>query len=140
MTMMFDSLRTVGQQRTTTPYFLRRPARRLPVTLYLAKALRGEKSTGHQDRTYQITTYQPPHDHTHAKETKTQREGILMPLQYADDLSRVGVNCPEVMAENEIKARTHALLEESNLHINPSKTEEYNISIASKDGDWRKCK
>ena len=104
-------------------------------TLYLAKALQENQQPSHQDHAY--ASLVRPTDHNYSK-PDTSKEGVLISLQYADDISWIGINCPEKISQ--IKARTPALLAQRNLHINHTKTEEYRVNIESKEGDWRKCK
>ena len=104
-------------------------------TLYLAKALQENQQPSHQDHTYASLTRAT--DHNYSK-PDTSEEGVLIALQYADDISWIGISCPEKISQ--IKARTPTLLAQRNLHINHTKTEEYSVNIESKEGDWRKCK
>lgn len=61
-----------------------------------------------------------------------------MDLQYADDISWVAVNCSEAIQYQ--KDTTPTRLWERNLKVNSTKTEEFVINHANREGNWRKCK
>ena len=70
-------------------------------TLYLAKALQENQQPSHQDHAY--ASLVRPTDHNYSK-PDTSKEGVLISLQYADDISWIGINCPEKISQ--IKARS----------------------------------
>ena len=103
-------------------------------TLYLANALKdfADKSDKGSENHPELATH--IRDHCYAN---VRRTGMLIPLQYADDICWLGINSAHSI-EN-IKKKIPGLLEKRNLIINNEKTEEYQIQ---KEGDmeWKKCK
>ncbi len=99
-------------------------------TLYLANALAAEyQSTANQENHTEL----PPHLRDHCY-SRMQRTGTIIPLQYADDICWVGLNCEHSI--NNIKKFIPDALSSRNLSVNHQKTEEFKIT---RDGDpsWR---
>ena len=103
-------------------------------TLYLAHALREEPEQHPEDTENHPELAPHLRDHCYAD---MKRSGLLIPLQYADDICWLGMNCRHSL-EN-VKNRIPGMLEQRNLMINHEKTEEYQIR---REGDeaWKKCK
>ena len=102
-------------------------------TLYLAKALSTEKD---DDMTTENHTELAPHLRDHCY-SQLERTGTFIPLQYADDICWLGMNCDHSITS--VKKEIPRKLAERNLLINEDKTEEYTIE-RNKDDRWRKCK
>ena len=102
-------------------------------TLYLAKALSTE--TDFTDNTENHRELAPHlRDHCYSK---MQRTGTLIPLQYADDICWLGMNCKHSVEQ--VEGTIPDILASRNLLINKEKTEKYEIK-KNGDGSWRKCK
>ena len=112
-------------------------------TLYLAKALReGEPDIPDSliyDHTYYLTETHLINaagtDHTYSKHPG---KGFMTELQYADDISWITGNFEN--GTKHMKEVIPARLRDRNLTINASKTEEYTINHASREGAWKTCK
>ena len=103
-------------------------------TLYLAKAL--EECKDRNENCDEKNLELPPHlrDHTYSQ---VKRTGTVIPLQYADDICWLAMNCSHSI-EN-VKQQIPSALEKRNLLINQEKTEEYRIRKDS-EMEWKKCK
>ena len=66
-----------------------------------------------------------------------QRTGTLIPLQYADDICWLGMNCKHSVEQ--VEGTIPETLASRILLINKEKTEKYEIK-KNGDGAWRKCK
>lgn len=103
-------------------------------TLYLANAMKEE----HANESDGVENHPelPSHLRDHCY-SKLERTGVMIPLQYADDICWLGMNCNHSI--DNIKRKIPEMLKERNLMINPDKTEEYQIR---KDGpeEWKRCK
>ena len=102
-------------------------------TLYLAKALEEENMTNEEKENHPEL---PPHLRDHCYST-LKRTGSVIPLQYADDICWLAMNCPHSI-EN-VKRNIPEQLEKRNLLINQDKTEEFTIRKGG-DESWMKCK
>ena len=102
-------------------------------TLYLACALSYDSDNKEEIENHPEL---PPHLRDHCY-SNLQRTGTLIPLQYADDICWLGMNCKHNIER--VREEIPEKLKDRNLLINQEKTEEYTIE---KDGDqhWRKCK
>ena len=94
-------------------------------TLYLAKTLSKIKETPGLPREVQ--------DHSYAEYTDS---GVLINLQYADDICWVGGNCSGAIEL--LKQQIPEILSEHDLLINLAKTEEYIVN--REETAWEKCK
>jgi exonuclease III len=110
-------------------------------TLYLAKALSTMHSSALKDHNYQrvedpVTKPGLPTelmDHGYAQYFDS---GVVINLQYADDITWVGGNCPHAMTR--LKNTIPGILAERYLTINTTKTEEY---TAGRDKmSWQDCR
>ena len=92
--------------------------------IYLAEALQP---------TFSITN--PPHreDHNYCKNVNTN---ILIDQQYADDISWIANDVKEIQ---DLKREVPLILEDKNLIVNNTKTEEYEV-VRGGDDKWKKCK
>lgn len=111
-------------------------------TLYLARALEvdNNKSSCTADHTYAkinptSESILPPHLRDHNYSIK-QENNITIDQQYADD---IGWITNSQYKTTQVKQNIPKKLEERNLQVNQSKTEEY---IIKRNGDekWKKCK
>ena len=102
-------------------------------TLYLANAM---KDTTDTPVTRENHPNLAPHIRDHCYSTNN-RTGLMIPLQYADDICWLGMNSSHTISD--VKDTIPEQLAKRNLTINNAKTEEY---IISKNGDpaWMKCK
>mgnify|MGYP001798179549 FL=1 len=102
-------------------------------TLYLSRAL---SSNNNSEENIENHPELPPHLRDHCY-SSLQRTGTLIPLQYADDICWLGMNCKHSVES--VREKIPQRLAERNLLINNDKTEEY---VITKDGDqqWKKCK
>ena len=102
-------------------------------TLYLAKALSIETDCTDDTENHRELA---PHLRDHCY-SKLQRTGTLIPLQYADDICWLGMNCKHSVEQ--VEGTIPETLATRNLLINKEKTEKYEIK-KNGDGSWRKCK
>ena len=102
-------------------------------TLYLSRAL---SSNNNSEENIENHPELPPHLRDHCY-SNLQRTGTLIPLQYADDICWLGMNCKHSVES--VREQIPQKLAKRNLLINNNKTEEY---VITKDGDqqWKKCK
>ena len=106
-------------------------------TLYLAKAMSHETQTSIRTSEYEdkhLELVPQLRDHTYSTNLRT---GTLIPLQYADDICWLGMNCSHGI--NNIKQTIPNALNSRNLLINNEKTEEYSVRKQGPD-EWKRCK
>ena len=103
--------------------------------IYLAFALNSNRMEIDHDHNYSLDRYYGPQN-TVSKEQRERIRELNIACQYADDM----VNVTSIKGQKEIiKREMTEQLESYNLHVNETKTEEYEITPKGGE-EWKNCK